>query len=89
MITDYEKMADVLEQNGYPKETLYERAQRTLTEREKMVGKKDFQTICGELDVYKRQVHHDIVVVDFHFVCYRNVCTFMCSIKLIFHLLVR
>lgn len=48
MITDYEKMADVLEQNGYPKETLYERAQLTLTDLEKMVGKKDFQTICGE-----------------------------------------
>lgn len=39
MITDYEKMADVLEQNGFPKETLYERAQLTLTDLEKMVGK--------------------------------------------------
>ena len=48
MISDYEKMADVLEQNGFPKETLYERAQLTLTDLEKMVGKKDFQTICGE-----------------------------------------
>ena len=48
MITDYEKMVDVLEQNGYPKETLYERAQLTLTDLEKMVGKKDFQMICGE-----------------------------------------
>lgn len=48
MITDYEKMADVLELNGFPKETLYERAQLTLTDLEKMVGKKDFQMICGE-----------------------------------------
>lgn len=27
---------------------IYERAQLTLTDLEKMVGKKDFQTICGE-----------------------------------------
>lgn len=48
MISDYEKMAEVLEEHGFPKETLYERAQMSLTDLEKMVGKKEFKEICGE-----------------------------------------
>lgn len=47
--TDIDKVLEVLEQNGFPKETFYERKCLPLTKIESIVGKKDFETLLNHL----------------------------------------
>lgn len=49
--TDYDRVVSVMEAAGYKKEMLYQNAPLSLTELEKMLGKKDFKDICGSLVV--------------------------------------
>lgn len=49
--TDYDRVVSVMEAAGYKKEMLYQNTPLSLTELEKMLGKKDFQDICGSLVV--------------------------------------
>lgn len=47
--TDIEKVFEVLEKNGYPKEAFYERKQLPFTKIESIVGKKDFEALLSHL----------------------------------------
>lgn len=48
VFTDTEAALTAIQDAGYDEALLYERKPKTLTELEKMVGKKDFTTICGK-----------------------------------------
>lgn len=47
--TDIEKVFEVLEKNGFPREAFYERKQLPFTKIESIVGKKDFETLLDHL----------------------------------------
>lgn len=48
IISDYEKAVDALQAAGYNRELFYQTTGLTLTEMEKVVGKKEMSEICGE-----------------------------------------
>lgn len=47
--TDIEKVFEVLEKNGFPREAFYERKQLPFTKIESIVGKKDFEALLDHL----------------------------------------